>query len=361
MNKQTETILKNSDFTLVNLVRLIKAKILVLILTLLIFVLFGMMYYMSSPNSYSTNTVVLVETQNNANNGSLGSLAQVAGFSMGGAANEITALDPALYPIILQSKPFLEDLMSSKVSSELYSDSVSLYKYMVEVRPDNEISKFIKSPLSVFKEGLKVEDSKADSLHEREKYEPLEMYALSKISERITTSTEGKVLTITTDMPEARMAYEFSNMVRDLLIKYVTKYMQEKQLAHVSYLETQYVKSEKGFKDAQRALTSFKERNQGLFLESLKAVEQNLNSDYSLKFELFRTIAQELEMAKIELNSQKPIFSEIEPAYIPNRPAAPNLTLTIAFCLVLGFIFGLIAIFGIYVFQYMNLHQEQTS
>lgn len=361
MNKQTESILKTNNFTLVNLIRLIKAKFLVLIITVVTFVVFGLIYYITTPNSYSTSAVVLVETQNSANTGGLGSLAQAAGLSMGGGATEITSLDPALYPVILQSKPFLEDLINSKVSSEIYHDSITLYKYMVEVRPDNEIYKFLKKPLSIFKDGVTVDDSGRDTLGVRESYEPLEIYALSKISERIVTTSEGKVLTIGTTMPEARMSFEFSKTVKDLLISYVTKYLQEKQLAHVAYLEVQYTRSEKGFKDAQSALTSFKERNQGLFLESMKAIEQNLNSEYSLKYELFRTIAQELEMAKIELNSQKPIFSVIEPPYIPNRPTAPNLTLTIAFCLVLGFIFGLIAIFLLYTKQYYGLHQEKSA
>jgi capsular polysaccharide biosynthesis protein len=361
MNKKIESILKANDFTLVNLVRLVKEKALVLVITVIAFAVFGVIYYITTPNSYSTNVVVLVETQNSANTVGLGSLAQAARLNMGVGTTEITSLDPSLYPVIIQSKPFLEDLINSNVSSEIYQDSISLYKYMVEVRPENEIYKFLRNPFYGFKESVTVEDTNRDTIGIREKYEPLEIFALSKISERIVTTSEGKLLIISTNMPEARMSFEFSKTVKNLLISYVTKYLQEKQLDHVEYLEIQYKRSEKGFKDTQFALTTFKERNQGLFLESMKAMEQNLNSEYSLKYELFRTIGQELEMAKIELNSQKPIFSEIDPPYISNRPDSPNLTLTLAFCIVLGFIFGLIVIFLLYAKQYYGLHQEKST
>jgi uncharacterized protein involved in exopolysaccharide biosynthesis len=157
------------------------------------------------------------------------------------------------------------------------------------------------------------------------------------------------------NMPEPELAFQFSRLVKELLIDYSTSYLQEKQKNQVEFLEVQHLKSEEGFKKAQSALTSFRERNQGLFLESQKAIEQNLNSDYNLKFDLYRTITQELERAKIELNSQKPIFSSIEPPIIPNKPASPRVPLTLAFSLALGFVFGLIGVFVYYIIAYFKL------
>ncbi|MBN3518677.1 hypothetical protein JYB62_01580 [Algoriphagus lutimaris] len=360
MKNQINNILLKNDFTLLNLVKLGKAKLKVLIAAIVFFILIGIAYFISTPTSFSSATILLVESQNTSSAGGLGSLAQVAGFSVPGSSAELATLDPALYPMILQSKPFLEDLMNSKIKSETYQDSVSLFKYFVETRPDNEIYKFLKSPLSIFKPGIQVNDSERDSVKQKDRtrYEPLEMYVLYRISERITVSSEGRLLIISTTMPEPNLAFQFSKMVKNLLVEYSTRYLQEKQKNQVQYLEVQYQKSEEGFKEAQNALTTFKERNQGLFLESMKAIEQNLNAEYNLKFELYRTIAKELETSKIELNNQKPIFTEIEPPIIPNGPIAPNLILTLAFCITLGFIFGLILIFILYIKQYIKLHQE---
>ncbi len=360
MKKHIEKILITDDFTLVNLVRLGKAKLRILVGTILVFILFGFIYYSTTPESYSSQSVLLVESQTSNAVGGLGSLAQVAGFSMAGSGRAVGTLDPALYPMIVQSKPFLEDLMNSKIKSELYTDSVSLFKYMVETTPENKVAKFLKSPLSVFKGMVAVDDNERENLKEqaRTKYEPLEIYAINQIGGRITANSEGSLLYLITMMPEPDLAFQFSKMVKSLLVEYATRYLQEKQKSHVDYLEVQYEKSEVGFRDAQNALTTFKERNQGLFLESMKAREQNLNAEYNLKFELYSTIAKELETSKIELNNQKPIFSEIEPAFIPNSPNAPNLKLTIAFCIALGFVFGVIFIFLDYIRFYLKLQQE---
>ncbi|WBL44327.1 Wzz/FepE/Etk N-terminal domain-containing protein [Algoriphagus halophytocola] len=362
MDKKTENILRQNNFTLVNIFSLLKAKRLVLFLTIGVFILFGWTYYVTTPDSYETHSILLVESQNSAQSSGLGSLALAAGISVGGNSAEQNVLDPALYPMILQSKPFLSELMYSRVKSELYEDSVSLYKYMVEVKPQNSIYKFLKRPTSILSSPLQIVDSVDEKvIDEKLMYQPLEMYVLSQISTRIQASPEGRLLTISTEMPEADLAYQFSKLVENYLIEYTTKYLQEKQTMQVEYLEAQYLKSEKGFKEAQTALATFRERNQGIYLESLKAREQNLNADYSLKFELYRTIAQELEMAKIKLNSQKPIFSPIEPAFIPNSPSSPKLLVTLALTIMLGAVVGMILIFALYIRQYYLIHRESES
>lgn len=253
--------------------------------------------------------------------------------------------------------------MNSKLKSKLYKDSVTYFKYMVETRPQNSIYKVLKRPTTLFSAPLEVDDSlRMEEIgQKRVQYDPNEEYAIIQIGKRIVATSDGRLLTISTEMPEPELSYEFSHLVENLLIEYATKYLLEKQEAQVEYLNAQYLKSEKGFKDAQAALATFRERNQGLYLESMKAVEQNLNAEYSLKFELFRTIAQELEMAKIKLNSQKPIFSSIEPAYIANSASSPKLYLTLGFAIVLGFVFGLILIFMVYTREYLLIHQGEDS
>lgn len=362
MKEKTTKILQNQDFTIVNLVKLVRFKLYLLIATIVIFMIIGFTYFLTTPPSYVTTSVLLVEAQNSSTTSSLGSLAQVAGISVGGNNEQISTLDPTLYPLILTSKPFLEELMYSKLVSELYQDSVTYFKYMVETRPQNSIYKILKRPSTLFSAPLKVDDSikKEEIGKKRIQYDSFEQYALIQIGKRIVATSDGRLLTITTEMPESELSYEFCHLVENLLIEYSTKYLLEKQEAQVEYLNSQYLKSEKGFKDAQNALATFRERNQGLFLESMKAVEQNLNAEYNLKFELFRTIAQELEMAKIKLNSQKPIFSSIEPPFIANSASSPKLFLNLGFAIALGFVFGLILIFTVYAREYLLIHQGET-
>jgi capsule polysaccharide export protein KpsE/RkpR len=363
MNKKIENILVKNDFTIINMVKLVRMKLYLMIITIVFFMIIGFIYFLTTPYSFVTNSVLLVEAQNSSSSGGLGSLAQAAGISVGGNNEQLTTLDPSLYPLILRSKPFLEELMNSKLKSTLYQDSVTYFKYMVETRPQNSIYKVLRRPTTLFSAPLKVDDSLRNEEigKKRIQYDPFEEYALIQIGKRIVATSDGRLLTITTEMPEAELSYEFSHLVEKLLIEYATKYLLEKQEAQVEYLNAQYLKSEKGFKDAQSALATFRERNQGLYLESMKAVEQNLNAEYNLKFELFRTIAQELEMAKIKLNSQKPIFSAIEPAYIANSADSPKLYVTLGFAVALGFVFGLILIFAVYTRDYFLIHQGENS
>ncbi len=359
MDKQTTEILKQENFTIVNLYSMAKKKSFLFLSVIGLFILGGVIYYYTTPKEYSTLSVLLVETQDNNESGGLSSLAAAAGFGGAGPSSSST-LDPALYPVILQSKPYLEELINSKVKSRNYEDSVTIFKYMVETMPDNYIYKFLRRPLAAFDDPTIIDDEErlANRPSVKSRYQSLELLILYKMADRIKYSAEGRILTIIVTMPEPEMAYQFSLLVQKLLIDYSTEYLQEKQRGQVEYLEEQHLKSEEKFKEAQSTLTSFRERNQGIYLESQKAIEQNLNSDYNLKFELYRTISQELERARIELNSQKPIFTEIEPPFIPNKPSAPRLLITMAFCFALGFVFGLVAVFVYYLRAYFVLKSQ---
>ncbi len=356
MDKQTEKILKEENFTIVNLISLFKKRLVILFAVMSFFMLCGVIYYFTTPKSYATMAVLLVESQDNAAGG-LSSLAAVAGFGTGGVATESSALDPSLYPIIIQSKPFLEELGNTKISSRIYPDSVTLFKYIVENMPGNRIMRVIKKPSLLFADPAFIDDKEHLSKigQERRKYNSIELLGLFKLGELIAINNEGQILTMIVNMPEPTVAYQFSKIVQNLLIEYSTRYLQDKQRNQVEYLEVQYEKSETTFREAQVALTNFRERNQGMYLESQKAIERNLNSDYNLKFDLYRTLSQELERARIELNSQKPIFTLIEPPVIPNRPASPRVLITVAFSFALGFVFGLLAIFMYYLRAYFLL------
>ncbi|KPQ13231.1 MAG: hypothetical protein HLUCCX10_13660 [Algoriphagus marincola HL-49] len=362
MNKgRSKKILLEGDFTLVNLIFLFRQKLVVFWISIIVFLFLGFVIYSTTPNSYRIQSVYLIEAQEGPSGaGGLGSLAQLSGINMGSNNAENTFLNPALYPVIVQSKPFLEELMKTTFKSLVYTDSVTLFKYMVETRPENSIMKALKRPQSIFKSGVEVDSGYFDSLSssQREQFSPLELYALGQIAQRISISSQGSLLNIDTEMPEPDLSFQFSKKVKSLIEKYSIRYVLEKQNNQVEYLKGQFNIAEKNYQEAQNNLVRFKERNQGINLESLRAVEQNFNAEYNLKFELFRTISQELELAKIKLNSLKPIFSQIEPPYIPNRPTSPRLLLTLAFSFILGIVAGTVFILFYYTFAYFKLQQN---
>jgi len=359
---RSKKILLEGDFTLINLLFLFKKNITILWGSVLAFLIIGILVYSTTPDSYQIKSVYLIEAQEGQGAaGGLGSLAQFSGINLGSASSENSFLNPALYPIIVQSKPFLEELMRTKFKSIHYDDSVTLLKYMVEIQPENSLLRVLARPKSIFQPDVEIDTNYFDSLSAkpRERFSPLELYALGQITKRIMVYSEGSLLNIETDMPEPGLSFQFSKKVKNLIEKYTIRYVLEKQNNQVEYLKGQFLIAERNFQEAQSNLVRFKERNQGINLESLRAVEQNLNSEYNLKFEVFRTISQELELSKIKLNSLKPIFSQIEPPYIPNRPTAPNLLLTLAFSVIMGLVTGSILIFTYWTVAYFKIHQDK--
>jgi len=74
--------------------------------------------------------------------------------------------------------------------------------------------------------------------------------------------------------------------------------------------------------------------------------EEQLQFEFNIAFNIYNSMEQELEQAKIQLKKDTPIFTIMEKASIPLGPSKPNKPLIIIFSLFLGFFVGIL--FSIY-------------
>ena len=98
---------------------LLKYKFLIAI-TALLFAVLGALYSLTINNEYEASVKMVPESADSKSGGSggglggLSSLAGLAGINIGGATG-VDAIQPAMYPNIVESIPFLQELINAKI------------------------------------------------------------------------------------------------------------------------------------------------------------------------------------------------------------------------------------------------------
>ncbi|MDX5479726.1 MAG: hypothetical protein LPJ98_14870, partial [Cyclobacteriaceae bacterium] len=146
-------------------------------------------------------------------------------------------------------------------------------------------------------------------------------------------------------MPEPLIAAEFNVMVFERILDYVQAYKVEKKKNNLFFIEASALEAEKNFKSAQINLASFRDANQGIISQKARTREEQLNAEFNLAFQLYSTLKQELENAKIELKKETPIFTSFEKASVPLAPSNSSPIKVLVVSIFLGGVLGFFVVF----------------
>jgi uncharacterized protein involved in exopolysaccharide biosynthesis len=330
-----------------------KNKWAILIATI-ISVALGIFIAINIPNEYSSQVQILPELESKDAAGGLSkfkSLAGLAGVDLG-AMSGTDAVRPDLYPNILQSTPFLMDVMKMEVYASKYKRKMIMSKFMEEnanqalatrlfgKSEEKDKDAFVVNPNNIPLETIRL-DKKQDDL-------------VKEFQKRIGTTLDKKtgVISIAVKMQDPVIAATIVRYAQDYLTKYVVTYRTEKTLKDIKFLEARIGEAKRRYDNALYSYSSYQDRNKGLFLNIAKDEGKKLQYEVDLSYNLYAELAKQLEEAKIKVHRETPIFKVLEPAQIPVKKSEPKRSV-----MVLGFAFlGLIlSMFVVLVKNYKSL------
>ena len=300
----------------------------------------GIFIAINIPNEYSSQVQILPELESKDAAGGLSkfkSLAGLAGVDLGGMGGT-DAVRPDLYPNILQSTPFLMDVMNMKVYASKYKRTMVMSNFMEENEnqalatrmfgksDEKDKDAFIVNPTTIPLETIRL-DKKQDDL-------------VKEFQKRIGTTLDKKtgVISIAVKMQDPVIAATIVRYAQDYLTKYVVTYRTEKTLKDIKFLEDRIGEAKRRYDNALYSYSSYQDRNKGLFLNIAKDEGKKLQYEVDLSYNLYSELAKQLEEAKIKVHRETPIFKVLEPAQIPVKKSEPKRSV-----MVLGFAFlGLI-------------------
>ena len=114
----------------------------IIYITTAVFFILGFILAIGTPNEYKSELTILVEAGGGSSmNGMLQQFGGLAGLNMGKTKGNEN-LNPDLYPSIIQSAPFLVEVLHQKVTYAKENKDITIYEYL---------SKHIKpKPIGVF-------------------------------------------------------------------------------------------------------------------------------------------------------------------------------------------------------------------
>jgi uncharacterized protein involved in exopolysaccharide biosynthesis len=155
---------------------------------------------------------------------------------------------------------------------------------------------------------------------------------------KISASLDEKsgIVSVTVTLPDNVAAAAVTEYTIRELTEYLTEYRTEKVLRDLTFVEEQLATAEVRFEAAQLALAEFRDSNQGNLSARAQTDEQRLNSEYQIAFNLYNSLTQQYEEAKLKVQETTPVFKTLEPVQVPINDETSGAMILIVFIMLSG-------------------------
>lgn len=301
--------------------------------------LVGIIAAFSIPKEYSTSVTLAPETGGKSTGGNMGALAAMAGINLGSSTGE-DALSPELYPDIVSSTPFLIELFNVEVVDQKGKLNTTLYSYLDEHQRAPWWGSIVSAPFKLL--GWTVSLFKDTPVQGgNQKLDPFrltldEANIADALSKRISVSVDKKsgVTTLAVTMQDPLISAALTDTVMRCLQNYITDYRTNKARHDLAFTEKLYKEAESNYYAAQQKYARYSDGNQDIILQSYRTEQERLQNEMSLAYGIYNQMAQQLQMAKAKVQEITPVYTVVQPATVPLKPAKPNKIM-----ILIGFIF----------------------
>lgn len=360
-------VAKEDDTSILDLFKVLWKDRKTVLIIFLAFTFIGFFNYMFAPVTYESDSVLIQEIQSQRS--PTQQLLQNLGVTFGVPATVAdNSIPPTLYPQIVYSKEFLYDLLHEEINFEGYDITTTLYEFFLShYKPSlsENVNKIfldftIRLPINLYKwlrnltRWIAGVGSKADVSNilevdneENDVFISLtsaEMRQIRNLQERIIIEMSDGLITVKTRLPDAKAAAELNQLVVGKIQEYVTDYKIEKARQNLEFVEFQQEEARKRYEQAQLELVRFRDSNVTLSTALAQSQLEELQNRRNLMFNVYNTISQQVEQARLKVQEDTPVFNVLQRSRIPhNDVGSSNLALIAS--ILLGVIVGVVWVF----------------
>ena len=329
----------------------------IILTTFLVFVVLGLLVALFSPVKYSSSSVLLPQIDEQKDLGQLGGLASLAGLNLSSMLGNTSGISPDLYPNVVGSYPFLNELVNYEFVFEDEQEAITLYEKIKKNRTENKWIKYtirlpwtLKARLFPVEEKLPVADPATQNLVviSREKASILEQ-AHSLISVEVMTKTG--LITVNVEHEDAYASAQIAQKVVDLLQAYIIDYKTSQVRNSLDFVEARYEEKRIAFEHAQKIYFDYQDAHRNRVIERADSKFQALADDYELSRTIYQNLAQQVEQTRLSVKKETPAFTVIEPVKVPVEKSAPRRSIILLGFSFLGLVMGLGVFYGFIIFM----------
>ena len=321
------------------------------------FVAIGLFIALFSPVEYESEAVLIPEVQQQQDRA--GQLLQRFGgaFGLGGGnlqQGQAGTIPPMIYPRIVNSLSFQMELMEQEIRFSDYGVTTTISDFY-ENHYSPSLTQWVQRltiglPYTVLGwirgEGeaeVQVEDPFAAEFIQVSRKQ-LEL--IDEIRSRITVNLDEEtgLLTSRVNLHDARASAELNRHLIELLKQYVTQYRVEKLQQDLEFVEEQHANARHRFEETQLNLAEFSDRNVTLSSARAQIELERLQDEKDLAFNLYSSLSQQLEEARMRIQEQTPVFSVVQAVNVPSDKSSPRRGRIIIILFSIGLFIGVVYI-----------------
>lgn len=311
---------------------MLKHKMLYVKVLPVVFVL-AAIYALSLPNYYSCTVKLAPELGSAAKSGGgLASLASSFGINVGSAQQGADAINPTLYPDLMNSVDFKTALFGVPVTIEGDKEkgepdrTMPYYQYLKDEQ---------KAPWwSVAIKGIKnfiVGIFKDTELEVVDKVDPfrltMEQAGIAKaIDNNVVCDVDKKTMVITIDVTDQNpvICAMLADSVKTRLQTFITDYRTSKVRNDLEYNKKIYFEAKARYEKARDAYARFADTHREVSSQSAQTKEADLQNEMRIQQQIFQQIIAQMQQAEMKVQEETPAFTTLQSATVPVQKAGPK-------------------------------------
>ena len=328
-NKQIEVVEEESSIDFGKIFKdLLKHKRLYFIVLPVAFVL-AAIYALSLPNYYTCKVTLAPEMGGSSRaGGSLAGLASSFGINLGSAQSGADAINPMLYPDLMNSVDFKTSLFPVPVTIEgdkakgEASRTMSYYDYLAKNQKAPWWSNAKKAFLGLFGSEKEDKDEKVDPFRLTKDQTAI----ATAINKNIVCDVDKKTMVITINVTDQDpvICATMADSVKNRLQKFITDYRTSKVRVDLEYNQKLYAETKARYDKARRLYAEFSDANQDIILESVRQRQTELENEMQLQYNAYTQVAAQLLAAEAKVQEETPAFTTLQSATVPVLKAGPK-------------------------------------
>ena len=332
----------------------------------LVFMILGLFIAVFSQNEYTASTTIVPQSSSEKPGGSIGGLAALAGINLGSVGQQ-SSISPTLYPQILTNISFQKELLETLITIEGQDKKITYKEYYTNVYSPSVLSSIKKYTIGL--PGVLIGLLKSDEISKEESKNNDSLPQITQddkklielLLEQLSMEVNDKdgYISLSTTMPEARAAAELTQKAQELLEQYVIDFKIEKSSSELDFIKNRYQEKEQEFQKIQQKLAVYTDRNQNVNSARAKMELMLLQSEYDLAYGVYSELAKQLETQELKVKEDTPIFTILQPVFVPLEETAPKRSLILIIYTFLGFVLSIGYILAIEPIQ--NIIKEIRS
>ena len=316
--------------------------------TVLVFMILGLFIAVFSQNEYTASTTIVPQSSSEKPGGSLGGIAALAGINLGSVGQQ-SSISPTLYPQILTNISFQKELLETLITIEGQDNKITYKEYYTNVYSPSVLSSIKKYTIGL--PGVLIGLLKSDEISKEESKNNDSLPQITQddkklielLLEQLSMEVNDKdgYISLSTTMPEARAAAELTQKAQELLEQYVIDFKIEKSSSELDFIKNRYQEKEQEFQKIQQKLALYTDRNQNVNSARAKMELMLLQSEYDLAYGVYSELAKQLETQELKVKEDTPIFTILQPVFVPLEKTGPKRSLILIIYTFLGFVLSI--------------------